>query len=179
TVTTGGTENLVLSTNSGTNSGTMTITDAANQDITFAPNGYGRTTFSGQGRIQGVAEKCTIEATAATGTKNYDCLTQAVWYYTSDASGDWTLNLRGDGSTSLDTIMATGESITVTHLVTIGSSEYMNSAVQVDGSGVTPEWQGGSAPTEGNASSVDIYTYTAVKTGSATFKVFASLVQFA
>ena len=145
----------------------------------MAPNGYGKFTITGQGKIQGVAEKCTIEATAATGTKNYDCLTQAVWYYTSDASGDWTLNLRGDGSTSLDTIMATGESITVTHLVTIGSSEYMNSAVQVDGSGVTPEWQGGSAPTEGNASSVDIYTYTVIKTGAATFKVFASLVQFA
>ena len=41
TVTTGGTEDLVLSTNSGTNSGTITITDAANGNITLAPNGTG------------------------------------------------------------------------------------------------------------------------------------------
>ena len=179
TVTTGGTTDLVLSTNSGTNSGTVTITDGANGDMTIAPNGYGRATIDGQGKIESVAEKCTIEATAATGTKNYDVLTQAVWYYTSDASGDWTLNVRGDGSTALNAIMDTGESVTVTHLVTIGSSEYRNSAFQVDGGSVTPEWQGGSAPTEGNASSVDIYTYTIIKTGDAAFKAFASQVQFA
>ena len=144
TITTGGTENLVLNTNSGTNSGSITITDAANQDILIAPNGYGRATFSGQGKIQSVAEKITVEATAATGTKNYDVLTQAVLYYTSDASGDWTLNIRGDGSTTLNSIMDTGESITVAHLVTIGSSEYRNSALQVDGSSVTPKYPCGS-----------------------------------
>ena len=41
TVTTGGAADLILSTNSGTNSGTITITDAANGDITLAPNGTG------------------------------------------------------------------------------------------------------------------------------------------
>ena len=41
TVTTGGTTDLVLSTNSGTNSGTITITDAANEAITLTPNGTG------------------------------------------------------------------------------------------------------------------------------------------
>ena len=179
TITTGGTENLVLNTNSGTNSGSITITDAANQDILIAPNGYGRATFSGQGKIQSVAEKVTVEATAATGTKNYDVLTQAVLFYTSDASGDWTLNIRGDGSTSLNDIMDTGESITVAHLVTIGSSEFRNSALQVDGSSVTPKYAGGSAPTEGNTNSIDSYVYTIIKTGDATFTALASLTQFA
>ena len=42
TVTTGGASDLILNTNSGTNSGTVTITDAANGDITVAPNGTGR-----------------------------------------------------------------------------------------------------------------------------------------
>jgi len=181
TVTTGGTENLVLNTNSGTASGAITITDAANQDILITPNGYGRATFSGQGAIQSTTEKMTIEATAATGTKNFDALTQAVWYYTSDASGDWTINLRGDGSTTMNTIMDTGESLTLCHLVKIGSSEYRNTAVQVDGttSGVTTEWQGGSAPTEGNASSIDSYVYTVIKTGSAAYTVLASITQYA
>jgi hypothetical protein len=179
TITTGGTENLILNTNSGTNSGSITITDAANQDILLTPNGYGRATFDGQGKIQSVAEKITVEATAATGTKNYDVLTQAVLFYTSDASGDWTLNIRGDGSTTLNSIMDTGESITVAHLVTIGSSEYRNSALQVDGSSVTPKYAGGSAPTEGNTNSIDSYVYTIIKTGDATFTALASLTQFA
>ncbi len=74
--------------------------------------------------------------------------------------------------------MDTGESLTVVHLVTM-STAYYNSAVQVDGSGVTPEWQGGSAPDAGNSNSVDVYTYTVIKTGDATFKVFAAQTQFA
>ena len=179
TLTTGGATDLVLSTNSGTNSGTVTITDGANADMTVAPNGYGRFTIDGQGKIESLAEKMTIEATAATGTKTFDVLTQAALYYTSNASGDWTLNIRGDGSTALNTIMDTGESITIVHLVTIGGSEYRNSAVQVDGSSITPEWQGGSAPTEGNTNSVDVYTYTIIKTGDAAFTALAALTQFA
>ena len=179
TVTTGGTENLILSTNSGTNSGTVTITDGANADMTVAPNGYGRFIIDGQGAIASLAEKITIEATAATGTKTFDVLTQALIYYTSNASGDWTLNVRGDGSTSLNTIMDTGESVTIAHMVTIGGSEYRNSTFQVDGSSITPEWQGGEAPTEGNVNSIDVYTYTIIKTGNAAFKVLGAQTQFA
>jgi hypothetical protein len=150
-----------------------------NIDLNLTPKGIGRTTFNGQGKIQSVAEKVTTEATAATGTVNYDVLTQAVWNFTTDASGNWTLNLRGDGSNSLNSIMDTGESITVAHIVSQGGTAYYNSAVQVDGSSVTPEWQGGAAPTEGNASSLDVYSYTVIKTADATFTVLASLTQFA
>jgi len=150
-----------------------------NIDLNLTPKGYGRATFNGQGKIQSVAEKVTTEATAATGTINYDVLTQAVWNFTSDAAANWTLNIRGDGSNTLDNIMDTGESITVAHIVKNGSTPYYNSAVQIDGSGVTPEWQGGAAPSAGNASSLDVYTYTVIKTGSATFTVLAAQTQFA
>ena len=75
--------------------------------------------------------------------------------------------------------MATGESIAATFLVTNGATAYYNSAVTVDGTSVTPKWQGGTAPTSGNASSVDIYTYVIVKTGSATYTVFATVTKFA
>jgi hypothetical protein len=152
----------------------------ANADILLSPNGVaGRVTFNGGGKIQQLAEKVTTEATAATGTVNYDVLTQAVWNFTTDASANWTLNIRGDGSNSLNSIMDTGESITVAHIVSQGGTAYYNSAVQIDGSSVTPEWQGGSAPTAGNASSLDTYTYTIIKTADATFTVLASLTQFA
>ena len=88
-----------------------------NIDLNLTPKGTGRATFNGQGKIQSIAEKVTTEATAATGTINYDVLTQAVWNFTSDAAANWTLNIRGDGSNSLDSIMDTGESITVAHLL--------------------------------------------------------------
>ena len=153
--------------------------DDTNIDLNLTPKGYGRATFNGQGKIQSVAEKVTTEATSATGTINYDVLTQAVWNFTSDAGANWTLNIRGDGSNTLDNIMDTGESITIAHISTNGGTPYYNSAVQIDGSGVTPEWQGGSAPSAGNASSLDVYAYTIIKTGSATFTVLASQSQFA
>jgi len=153
--------------------------DDTNIDLNLTPKGIGRVTFNGAGKIQQLAEKVTNSATAATGTVNYDVTTQAVLNYTTDASGNWTLNIRGDGSNSLDSIMDTGESITVAHIVKQGGTAYYNSAVEVDGSSVTPEWQGGSAPTEGNTNSLDIYTYTVIKTGAATFTVLAALTQFA
>ena len=75
--------------------------------------------------------------------------------------------------------MDTGESITVAHIVKQGGTAYYNSAVQVDGSSVTPEWQGGAAPDAGNINSLDAYTYTVIKTADATFTVLASQTQFA
>lgn len=126
-----------------------------------------------------IAEPATVSATAATGTINYDVTTQSVLYYTSNASANWTVNFRGSSGTSLNTLMSTGQMMTLAFLVTQGSTAYYNSAVQVDGNSVTPKWQGGTAPSAGNASSIDVYTYTIVKTGSAAFTVFASQTKFA
>lgn len=125
-----------------------------------------------------LGETTTVSATAATGTINYDVITQGVLYYTTAASANWTVNFRGNGSTSLNTLMAVGETRTVTFLVTQGGTAYYNNAVTVDGSSVTPKWQGGSAPTTGNTSGIDVYTYSIIKTASATFTVLASQTQF-
>jgi hypothetical protein len=126
-----------------------------------------------------IRETATVSATAATGTINFDTLTQVVLYYTTNASGNFTINFRGNSGTSLDTVMSTGQSLSATFLVTNGATAYYNSAVTIDGNSVTPKWQGGSAPTSGNVSSVDSYTYVIVKTGSATFTVLASQTKFA
>ena len=150
-----------------------------NIDLNITPKGIGRATFNGQGKIQSIAEKVTNNASAATGTVNYDVLTQAVINDTSNAAANWTLNIRGDGSNSLNSIMDTGESITICHIVPQGGSAYYNNAVTIDGASITPEWQGGSAPSGGNASSHDVYAYTVIKTADATFTVLASQTQFA
>lgn len=123
-------------------------------------------------------EVVTVSATAATGTINYDVTTQSVLYYTTNASANWTVNFRGSSGTSLDTAMATGEAITVVFLVSQGATAYYNNAVTIDGSSVTPKYQGGTAWSSGNASGVDAYSYTIIKTGSATFSVFAAQTQF-
>lgn len=168
--------------NGGTGASTLA---GANIPVTNVANTFtGLQTFAGTSsnadlKTSNILETCTVSATAATGTINYDVTTQSVLYYTTNASGNFTVNFRGSSGTSLNTVMATGESLSVTFLVTNGSTAYYNSAVTVDGSSVTPKWQGGTAPTSGNASSVDSYTYVIIKTGSAAFTVLASQTKFA
>jgi hypothetical protein len=144
----------------------------------------GTQTFSGNSSALGVvlndaAEITTVSATAATGTINYDITTQSVLYYTSNASANWTVNFRASIGTSLNTALATGQSVTVAFLVTQGATAYYNNSIRVDGttSGVTVRWIGG-APTAGNASGIDSYRYLIIKTGSATYTVLASVTQF-
>jgi hypothetical protein len=140
---------------------------------------FAGTTSNADVKTSNILETATVSATAATGTINYDVTTQSVLYYTTNASGNFTVNFRGSSGTTLNTVMSTGESLSVTFLVTNGSTAYYNSAVQVDGSSVTPKWQGGTAPTSGNASSIDSYTYVIIKVGSAAFTVLASVTKFA
>ena len=187
--------NIITPTNVLTASSTNTVT---NKTIAYASNtltgvaGTGAVansftatqTLSGSSSALAVifndaAEVVTISATAATGTIAYDITTQSVLYYTSNASANWTVNFRASSGTSLNTLMSTGQSMTVAFLVQQGGTAYYNSAVQVDGASVTPKWQGGSAPTAGNASSIDVYTYTIIKTGNAAFTVLASQTRFA
>lgn len=163
-----------------TNGTTTALTLGTDQSATFAQKVTTVGTSSAAGlKIADVLENATISATAATGTINYDVTTQAVLYYTSNASANWTVNFRASSGTTLNALMATGESLTVAFLVTQGSTAYYNNVVQVDGTatGVTTRWLGG-APTAGNASGIDSYRYLIIKTGSATFTVLASLVQF-
>jgi hypothetical protein len=134
---------------------------------------------NGIGGMPAIYENSTVSATAATGTINYDVLTQSVLQYTTNASGNWTLNIRGNGSTTLNSLMTTGQSITVVFMVAQGGTAYINNVVQIDGSTVTPKWQGGLAPVAGSASATDVYTYAILKTGSATYNVFASQTKFA
>ena len=113
------------------------------------------------------------------GTINFDFVTQAVQFFNTNQTANRTINFRGDGSTTLNSIMAIGESMTAAIVMKQGSSAYYLNTYQVDGTGVTPEWSGGSAPSAGNASSLDSYTFSIIKTADATFTVMASQIQFA
>lgn len=130
--------------------------------------------FSDTMELQQGIEKVTIIASAAGGTVNFDILTSAINYYTGNMTSNVTLNIRGSETFSLDSQMDVGQSLTCAWFTTVGSSVYTVTTVQIDGSTVTPKWVSGVVPS-GSASGVDIYTFTIVKTASATFTVFGSL----
>ena len=124
-----------------------------------------------------IVEPTTVSATAATGGINYDVATQSIVYYTTNASGNWTLNFRGNSGQTLNSIMSVGQTVSVTFMATQGATAYYNSAITVDGNPPTTKWQGVS-PAFGNANAVDVYTYAITKTANATFTVFASQTKF-
>lgn len=123
-------------------------------------------------------ERISISSTSASGTTNIDLISTTVKNFTSNAAANWTFNFRGDGSTTLNSILTTGDAITCAIMVPQGTTAYYPTGVTVDGNSLTPKYQGGDAPSAGNASSTDVYSYTIIKTGDATFSVFGSQSQF-
>jgi hypothetical protein len=158
-----------------------TFTASGNDDnigLDFIPKGTGAVTFLGTGKIQAVKEKVTVTAVATTGATNFDFLTQAVLYHTTTATGNFTINLRGSSSTTLNNMLSVGESVTGAFLNT--NTTFYVSTITIDGSStnVTLEYQGGSAPSSGNAG-IDVYSFTAIKTATTpAYTILASQTQF-
>lgn len=126
-----------------------------------------------------IVETITVTASAPSATTAFDAITQSIQYYTTNANTNFTLNLRGNSSVTMNNFMAVGQSLTVVLMVTNGATPYYPNVIQIDGNSVTPKWQGGTAVTSGNASSIDSYSFTMIKTGTNTFTVLASQTKFA
>jgi len=123
-------------------------------------------------------ETADIVASAATGTINVDTITSSLWQYTTVATGNFTLNIRGNSSTTFNSLLSVGQSMTVAFLNTNGTTPYVLSNLTVDGNSITPQWQNGNVPLVGNASSTDAYTFLILKTATNTYTVLASLATF-
>lgn len=126
-------------------------------------------------------ERLTVTAASATGTINIDTITSGTLYYTNSASSNHVINVRHSSNTSLNNILTTGDSVTVVWLNTNGATAFYPTVLTVDGatSGVSVKWQGGTAPSAGNASSVDAYVYNIIKTAATSYTVLASQTRFA
>lgn len=124
-------------------------------------------------------ELTTISATAATGAINIDVAISSINICTSNAVANWTINIRGNATTTLNSLMATGQQISVVFESPQSGTAYYPTALTVDGALVTPKWLGGIAPSSGNINSTDVYVYTIRKTGAATFTALASQNKFA
>ncbi len=168
-------------------SGNVTVdTNTLFVDATNDRVGIGTTSPTSRLHISGITtfdasmlEKATVSATAASGTIAFDAITQGVLLYTSNSSGNWTLNVRGNSGTSLNTLMTTGQSLTIAFLATNGSSAFYQTGFQIDGTSTTIKWIDATAPSSGNANSIEVYSYTIVKTANATFTVLGSRSRFA
>jgi hypothetical protein len=169
--------------NGGTGANTLAganiaVTTAAS---TFtATQTFNGTTATAAAKFTNITELANIVAGAPAATQTFYINSGAVQYYTSNAANNWAINVAFSSGTTMNSAMAVGDSISLTMMTTQGATAYYNSSVQIDGttSGVTTKWQG-SAPTSGNASSLDSYTYVIIKTASATYTVLASQTKFA
>ena len=102
-----------------------------------------------------------------------------VWYGSTNAAGSWTFDVQGNGSTTLNSLMAIGETTTMTmYSANNNASNYMT-AFKVDGSTITVKWAGGTAPSAATGSGTDVYSMTIMKTANATFTVFGNFTNFA
>jgi len=128
--------------------------------------------------IKGLEEDVNVVASAATGTINFDVSTASVWYYTSNASANHTLNFRYSSGTTLNSSLAVGDAITLVWLNTNGATAYYPNVIQIDGTTVTPKVP--AAITAGNASAIDSYTFTIIKTAATpTYTVLETQTKFA
>ena len=129
--------------------------------------------------IENIQEPANITATAANATINIDILSNVVVYCTANATGNFTVNFRGNAGTTFNNAVPANVSVSASLVTAQGATAYYNSLVQVDGATVTPKWQGGTAPTTGNANSTDTYVYVVMKSATNTYTILASQTKFA
>jgi len=138
-------------------------------------------TFTGNVTLKSIIENATVISNAPSATLNFDVLTQGVLYYTVTNTNNFTLNFRGNSTTTLNSSLAVGQSVTVVTMVTNGAvTAYYPNDYRIDGNVQTIRWQGGSAPLGGNLSSTDVYTFTIIKTTSVpNYTVLGAQTKFA
>ena len=125
-------------------------------------------------------ETINIIATGSSGTVNADFNTAGVTFGTANATGNWVMNLRGDSTTTLNSMIGVGQSISHIYMNTNGTGTFYPTSFTVDGSAITARWQAAGTPTAGNANSIDAYAFSLIKTATTqTYTLLASQTRFA
>lgn len=120
-------------------------------------------------------EKVVYSTGTLNGSPTIDVLSGGVHYFNGASTGNWTLNIRGDASTTFNDVMTTNTIAVVTTISANGGSSGYPTGFQIDGSNVTVEWTQGNAPSaRGGTSGYDIYQYSILKYGNSAYRVFAN-----
>jgi len=136
-------------------------------------------TFTAGANFDGIlSEKFNTTAGKISDNTNIDLENGMIHYFSTQETTTCTPNIRYSSSKSLNNMLSTGDSVTFTIITTAAAGGYF-AAINVDGSGVTEEWNGGEAPSEGGSGGYDCYTFTLLKTGSGTFVCLANQSNFA
>lgn len=122
-------------------------------------------------------ESLTVNANASTGTINLDVLGNAITYYTGNATGNVTLNIRGSSSVTLNNTLSNNQSVTATFVMKTGATGYTANVFKIDGSNVTPKWAGGLSPYVSSNTTTAI-TLTSIKTAANTYTVLGSFTGY-
>ena len=145
----------------------------------------GNAEITGTMKVYEIIENTTINNTpgAVTGTLNFDLKYSSIFYFTQDATSNWTVNFRADAVTTLASFLNVGDSLTVAVTTKQGPTAYYNNVVQIDGVTISPKYYGSLTINSGNSNSLDLYTYVIVKksnTGTVTndFDVLYSQSQY-
>lgn len=125
-----------------------------------------------------IIESVSIVATAPPTTTHFNCATQGILYYTSNANTNFTLNFRGDASNTLSSILPISRTLTVVLLMTNGATPYRPTQFNIDGTNRTVRWIDGTEPTIGNANSIDAYNFTIIRTAQNSYTILAGLTKF-
>ena len=125
-----------------------------------------------------LSEQCVIVANKLSAGTNIDLEQGNVWYYSTNETTTATPNVRWNSSVALDDRLKVGETVNVTIIAKPNGAGYY-AALTVDGSGVTEEWLGGSAPSSANAGGYDITTHQLIKTGTDTFICLSNVQNYA
>lgn len=157
--------------------GTITSTSLSYPTVANPTISNGTLSFA---KLLSSKEVWNVSVTAATGSINYDISTQNILYYTTNASANFTLNFRGNSTTTLSSLLDVNDSIAVVFMNTNGTTAYYPTTFSIDGVSITPKWQGGTAPTAGSISAIDAWSFEIVKTAATpNYVVFASQVKYA
>ena len=130
------------------------------------------------GGVGYLLERANVIAESAPATTNINLLDATVMYWNANCTANVTANIRGSATTPLNSVMAINQTATLALFLPIGTTPYYVETVKIDNATVTPVWLNGNTVVSGNANSIDVYTFTIIKTASATYKVFATQSTF-
>jgi len=161
-----------------TSAGSGTSITLGNVTVTGGTGSFSGSSSNLSVTLNNIGETVGLSAVALPGYFTYELTKQTILYATANTASTMVINFVGSSSSSLNNVMSIGQSISAVLMLTQGSTGYLPTAYYIDGVAVTPKWQGGTAPSTGSTTAIDVLSYTIIKTANATFTVLGSQTKF-
>lgn len=161
-----------------TSAGSGTSITLGNVTVTGGTGSFSGSSSNLSVTLNNIGETVGLSTNALPGYFTYELTKQTILYATANSASTIIINFVGSSTSSLNSVMAVGQSVSAVLMLTQGSTGYLPTAYYVDGIAITPKWQGGTAPSTGSTTAIDVLSYTIIKTANATFTVLGSQTKF-